>query len=60
MRTYMQYACRKSLADRRVRVRGRFARNSDSCAEEMAAAKKNEYPQLEKDLFFRDDVQVID
>ncbi|XP_010064538.1 uncharacterized protein LOC104451621 [Eucalyptus grandis] len=54
----IKYACRKSLADRRVRVRGRFARNSDSCAEEIAAAKKNEYPQLEKDLFFGDDVQM--
>ncbi|KAI6687045.1 hypothetical protein NL676_023873 [Syzygium grande] len=54
----IKYACRKSLADRRVRVRGRFARNNDSCAEEMAAAKKNEYPQLEKDLFFGDDVQM--
>ncbi len=26
----MQYACRKSLADKRPRVRGRFARNDDS------------------------------
>lgn len=24
----MQYACRKNLADRRVRVRGRFAKNN--------------------------------
>ncbi|XP_030527085.2 uncharacterized protein LOC115738583 [Rhodamnia argentea] len=54
----IKYACRKSLADRRVRIRGRFARNSNSCAEGMAAAKKNEYPQLEKDLFFGDDVQM--
>ncbi|KAI3408728.1 CCT domain-containing protein, partial [Psidium guajava] len=55
----IKYACRKSLADRRVRVRGRFARNSNSCAEEeMAAVKKNEYPQLDKGLFFGDDVQM--
>jgi ABC-type taurine transport system substrate-binding protein len=26
----VQYACRKSLADKRPRVRGRFARNDDS------------------------------
>lgn len=26
----MQYACRKSLADKRPRVRGRFARNDES------------------------------
>lgn len=27
----LQYACRKTLADRRVRVRGRFARNNEMC-----------------------------
>ncbi|CAN8259563.1 unnamed protein product [Cochlearia groenlandica] len=27
----IKYVCRKTLADRRVRVRGRFARNNDMC-----------------------------
>lgn len=42
----LQYACRKTLADKRVRVRGRFARNSneqltneDSTHQEMAPKK---------------------
>ncbi|CAN1750178.1 Zinc finger protein CONSTANS-LIKE 3 [Linum perenne] len=30
----IKYACRKTLADRRVRVRGRFARNSNESSEE--------------------------
>ncbi|XVF18215.1 hypothetical protein REPUB_Repub11eG0002300 [Reevesia pubescens] len=30
----IKYACRKTLADRRVRVRGRFARNTELCDQE--------------------------
>ncbi|KAI4333328.1 hypothetical protein L6164_018156 [Bauhinia variegata] len=37
----IKYACRKTLADRRVRVRGRFARNNELCEDETAM-KKNE------------------
>lgn len=36
---YVQYACRKTLADRRVRVRGRFARNTELSDQEIAAKK---------------------
>ncbi|KAK4803530.1 hypothetical protein SAY86_003347 [Trapa natans] len=55
----IKYACRKTLADRRVRVRGRFARNNDSCDEETAALKKNETtPQQQNDLLFSDEVQI--
>ncbi|OWM88525.1 uncharacterized protein LOC116215032 [Punica granatum] len=54
----IKYACRKTLADRRVRVRGRFARNNDSCDEEIASMKKTENPQQQNDLFFGDDVQI--
>ncbi|XP_010274092.1 PREDICTED: uncharacterized protein LOC104609465 [Nelumbo nucifera] len=36
----IKYACRKTLADRRVRVRGRFARNNDVC-EEATSMKNN-------------------
>ncbi|KAL1299996.1 hypothetical protein HN51_044635 [Arachis hypogaea] len=38
----IKYACRKTLADRRVRVRGRFARNNELLCEEDMATKKNE------------------
>ena len=27
--SFQQYACRKTLADRRVRIRGRFAKNQE-------------------------------
>lgn len=57
---YIQYACRKTLADRRVRVRGRFARNNELCDQEMVA-KKNENPtRKERELCCGDSVQVID
>ncbi|XP_062114900.1 uncharacterized protein LOC133828823 [Humulus lupulus] len=41
----IKYACRKTLADRRVRVRGRFARNNELCQleheyEQMVPKKK--------------------
>lgn len=35
-----QYACRKTLADRRVRVRGRFARNNEQCDDQKIVAEK--------------------
>ncbi|MED6182506.1 hypothetical protein PIB30_028999 [Stylosanthes scabra] len=38
----IKYACRKTLADRRVRVRGRFARNNELLCEEDMATKKSE------------------
>ncbi|KAJ9672962.1 hypothetical protein PVL29_026291 [Vitis rotundifolia] len=53
----IKYACRKTLADRRVRVRGRFARNSELCEEEMAV-KKNENTQEEKEQYYNDTVQM--
>ncbi|KAJ6740535.1 ACTIVATOR OF SPOMIN::LUC2 [Salix purpurea] len=37
--TILQYACRKTLADRRVRVRGRFARNNEIVEEENEVKK---------------------
>lgn len=46
----MQYACRKTLADRRVRVRGRFARNNDLCEDEITM-KKNENITHKQDLY---------
>ncbi|KAG9136556.1 hypothetical protein Leryth_014398 [Lithospermum erythrorhizon] len=40
----IKYACRKTLADRRVRVRGRFAKNSEISEDEALALKNNHTP----------------
>ncbi|XP_054811016.1 uncharacterized protein LOC129312418 [Prosopis cineraria] len=50
----IKYACRKTLADRRVRVRGRFARNNDLCEDEISM-KKNENITHKQDLYGGDD-----
>ncbi|KAJ0042887.1 hypothetical protein Pint_17731 [Pistacia integerrima] len=50
----IKYACRKTLADRRVRVRGRFARNSELCEEENIKNNENN-SHKEKDLFCNSD-----
>ncbi|GMY33365.1 zinc finger protein CONSTANS-LIKE 4 [Fagus crenata] len=47
----IKYACRKTLADRRVRVRGRFARNStDQLCEEEIIKKKKDDPLKEEEF----------
>ncbi|PIN09780.1 hypothetical protein CDL12_17634 [Handroanthus impetiginosus] len=33
----IKYACRKTLADKRVRIRGRFAKNNERCEEDHTA-----------------------
>ncbi|KAE8653805.1 1-aminocyclopropane-1-carboxylate oxidase-like protein 5 [Hibiscus syriacus] len=38
----IKYACRKTLADRRVRVRGRFARNTDLFEDQEMVLKKED------------------
>ncbi|KAK9275848.1 hypothetical protein L1049_023121 [Liquidambar formosana] len=52
----IKYACRKTLADKRVRVRGRFARNNELCEEEMVMKKNS--PQEVKQLYYSDAVQI--
>ncbi|XP_061354893.1 uncharacterized protein LOC133299451 [Gastrolobium bilobum] len=52
----IKYACRKTLADRRVRVRGRFARNNELCEEDMAT-KKHENHDHKEDFYGGDSVQ---
>lgn len=37
---FAQYECRKTLADKRVRVRGRFARNNELCDGDHAVLTK--------------------
>ncbi|XP_050224610.1 zinc finger protein CONSTANS-LIKE 15 [Mercurialis annua] len=53
----IKYACRKTLADRRVRVRGRFARNNE-LSEEESGGKKNDNPNQEKDSFCNDSLEI--
>lgn len=38
----IKYACRKTLADRRIRVRGRFARNNEASDQEINPPTKND------------------
>ncbi|KAJ8751943.1 hypothetical protein K2173_000689 [Erythroxylum novogranatense] len=54
----IKYACRKTLADRRVRVRGRFARNNE-LREEETEEKKNESSQQEKQSYCSDLIVVF-
>jgi hypothetical protein len=39
----MQYACRKTLADSRPRVRGRFAKNDELCEAAQSSSHNHEY-----------------
>ncbi|XP_028078423.1 uncharacterized protein LOC114280271 [Camellia sinensis] len=58
----IKYACRKILADKRVRVRGRFARNNELLSEEEASAvrKNNDNnPQENHDREFDKDTVKI-
>ena len=57
--TPIQYACRKTLADRRVRVRGRFARNTELCEEEMVMKKEDDNSPNDKNFYSCDAVQVL-
>ncbi|KAK7405424.1 hypothetical protein VNO78_06704 [Psophocarpus tetragonolobus] len=51
----IKYACRKTLADRRVRVRGRFARNNELSEEYMA--RKNHENNQKEDFYGDDSIQ---
>jgi hypothetical protein len=61
--TILQYACRKTLADRRVRVRGRFAKNNEIFEEETEVKKNDDnipHHHHEKDTYCTSDaVQVL-
>ncbi|XP_022718096.1 uncharacterized protein LOC111276613 [Durio zibethinus] len=54
----IKYACRKTLADRRVRVRGRFARNTELCEEEIVMKKEDDNSLNDKNLYCCDAVQI--
>ncbi|XP_019450774.1 PREDICTED: uncharacterized protein LOC109353041 isoform X2 [Lupinus angustifolius] len=50
----IKYACRKTLADRRVRVRGRFARNNNDLSAEDKATKNLENNNNHKEDLYGD------
>ncbi|XP_065858901.1 uncharacterized protein [Euphorbia lathyris] len=55
----IKYACRKTLADRRVRVRGRFARNNElSPCEDETGSKKNDNPVQDKESYSNDSLEM--
>ncbi|KAE8731486.1 putative LOB domain-containing protein [Hibiscus syriacus] len=57
----IKYACRKTVADRRVRVRGRFARNNtELCEDEMITRKEddNNASPIDKNLNHCEAVQI--
>lgn len=47
----MQYACRKTLADSRPRVRGRFAKNDDFGEAQRTASGNHEEEDEEEVLY---------
>jgi hypothetical protein len=40
---HIQYACRKTLADSRPRVRGRFAKNDELCEATISSSQHHEH-----------------
>ncbi|XP_018438020.1 two-component response regulator-like APRR1 isoform X3 [Raphanus sativus] len=56
----IKYVCRKTLADRRVRVRGRFARNNDTCEQPSHMSKNhNNHSEKDEDMFSGSDDYLI-
>ncbi|XP_022865526.1 zinc finger protein CONSTANS-LIKE 1-like [Olea europaea var. sylvestris] len=52
----IKYACRKTLADKRVRVRGRFAKNNEP--DEYENEKKRENYCEENNTCYDDSIQI--
>ncbi|PKA59420.1 ribonuclease P/MRP protein subunit RPP1 [Apostasia shenzhenica] len=48
---FLQYACRKTLADSRPRVRGRFAKNDDFGEVSRPSTSNHDYDDDEKVSF---------
>ena len=54
----MQYACRKTLADSRPRVRGRFAKNDDF-GDTHRTASSNHEEEDEEEVRFLQHIQLL-
>lgn len=55
----MQYACRKTLADSRPRVRGRFAKNDDFGDTNRTASSNHEEEDEEEVIRFQEHILII-
>ncbi|PIA40504.1 hypothetical protein AQUCO_02500307v1 [Aquilegia coerulea] len=53
----IKYACRKTLADRRIRVRGRFARNNE-IGQESKETRNRKHCQDEEAEYYDDDAEM--
>ncbi|XAR56899.1 hypothetical protein NMG60_11037536 [Bertholletia excelsa] len=53
----IKYACRKTLADKRVRVRGRFARNNELCQGEAMTMRNNNTHQ-DAEFYFDENIKI--
>ncbi|XP_057765283.1 uncharacterized protein LOC130986035 [Salvia miltiorrhiza] len=53
----IKYACRKTLADKRVRVRGRFAKNNEASQDEIHIDSSTSYQQ--DNSLFHDSFQMM-
>ncbi|XP_006346234.1 zinc finger protein CONSTANS-LIKE 2 [Solanum tuberosum] len=54
----IKYACRKTLADKRVRVRGRFAKNNEACDDHELLIKGNVNYHQDKDVCYDHNPQI--
>ncbi|KAK6785755.1 hypothetical protein RDI58_019210 [Solanum bulbocastanum] len=54
----IKYACRKTLADKRVRVRGRFAKNNEACDDHEVLIKGNVNYHQDKDVCYDHNPQI--
>ncbi|KAI3456697.1 hypothetical protein Pfo_013360 [Paulownia fortunei] len=54
----IKYACRKTLADKRVRVRGRFAKNNEPCEEEIVTNSSHDTSYEQNNSFYEDSFQM--
>ncbi|KAL0328644.1 UNVERIFIED_CONTAM: Zinc finger protein CONSTANS-LIKE 1 [Sesamum calycinum] len=62
----IKYACRKTLADKRVRIRGRFAKNNEPCEEDIhhhnysvINTSDNSYQQNDSSFYVDDESSQI-
>ncbi|XP_018436339.1 uncharacterized protein LOC108808729 [Raphanus sativus] len=56
----IKYACRKTLADSRPRVRGRFARNDELCERHKQGFLSHHYDEDEDGVGGKDEEQLVD
>lgn len=56
----LQYACRKTLADSRPRVRGRFAKNDDYGEPSRVMQNHEEYDHMVNKVVLQSETQIFE